>query len=81
MAFCRLFLCLAEDCFTDLENFYRREQTHYNLILFMDCCKGKWNDDGHDNNWLSSCLLKLTLERFWDAHSNSDSFHVQKEAN
>lgn len=30
-------------------------------------------------NWLSSCSLKLTLEAFWDLHSNSDTCHVQKK--
>lgn len=55
---------------------------HYNLILFVEHGKGKWNDATYTMvNWLASCLLKLTLQGFWNSHSNSDSSHVQKEAN
>lgn len=70
---CTLCLCLTREHYLDLRNFYRRSQIHYSMILFMEMMLYTVI------NWLSSRLLKLTSEGFWDSHSNSDSFHVQKK--
>lgn len=45
----------------------------------MECSKGEWNDAAHNDKLVIVLLLKLTLDGFWDSHSNSDSFHVQKK--
>lgn len=46
----------------------------------MEFHKGEWYDAVHNGKWIIILLIKINLRRFfWEAHSNGDSFHVQKK--
>lgn len=74
-----LCLCATKEHDVDSQNFTRRGQLHASIILLRECTKASGPMLYIMVNWLSSCSLKLTLEGFWDLHSNSDTFHIQKK--
>lgn len=72
-------LCLTKEHYIDSKNFDKRAKSITTWFCLRNAAKASEMMLYTMINWLSSCLLKLTLEGFWDTHSNSDSFHVQKK--